>query len=107
MNKKISWQDVMIENFGASWAASERINKYNFMTTSKLAEKIAEMRNEGISKRRRQTVKNLRSYDGEYYNFFNTPGSIGSLNSYLAQGFSVVFINDDPKSQTACVILER
>ncbi len=54
-----------------------------------------------------QKVVNLQKYNGEYLNFFFTPGSIGSLQSHIRDNWIVKFIKDDPERQEAVVLFER
>ena len=54
-----------------------------------------------------QKVVTVRSGDGQYYNFFFTPGSWNSLEQYLAEGWVVRHINDDQKSQHASILFEK
>lgn len=45
--------------------------------------------------------------DGSYYNFFFTPGSYNGLTSYLAKGWYVISINDNPLIKQASILLEH
>lgn len=55
-----------------------------------------------------QKVIRVERLDGEYYNFFNSPGSINSLSRLVNElCWTVKFIKDDPEKEVAILILER
>lgn len=47
-----------------------------------------------------------RSY-GQYHNFFYTPGSMGSLENYIKDGWTLIHLNDDRQNEQAIAIFER
>ena len=54
-----------------------------------------------------QIVVNVWRDEGQYHNFFWSPGSCDSLKGYLKSGWLVKFIKDDPENEKACIIFER
>lgn len=54
-----------------------------------------------------QKIIALVRYDGKYYNFFNTPGSIESLQWHIERGWIVIKMDIDTDSQSGWVLLER
>lgn len=48
-----------------------------------------------------QKVITVIQQDGAYYNFFNTPGSINSLQSMISDSWRVLHIKDDGYTATA------
>ena len=54
-----------------------------------------------------QKIITLSSLDGKFYNFFNTPGSIGSLKSHLEEGWRILDMQINKDSQSGWVLLER
>lgn len=54
-----------------------------------------------------QMCLNIVADGGEYYNFFFTPGGIGSLASYLKDGWKLIFIKDAPEDKKAVVVFYR
>lgn len=45
--------------------------------------------------------------DGDYYNFFFTPGSINSMENMIRSGWTLVHINDDKKSERVSAVFEK
>jgi uncharacterized protein YjhX (UPF0386 family) len=54
-----------------------------------------------------QRLIHLERRDGKYYNFFNTSGSIASLDSFLKKGWVVLEMNVDHDKQSGWVLLTR
>lgn len=54
-----------------------------------------------------QKVKTVSRFDGEYHNFFFSPGSIDSLERNIQEGWMVKFISDDRANEKAVIIFER
>lgn len=54
-----------------------------------------------------QMIIKLIRHDGQFYNFFNTPGSIDSLKSFLDRNWVVKEMDINKQSQEGWVLLER
>jgi len=54
-----------------------------------------------------QKVVTITNRNGAYYNFWNTPGSQGSMQQMVNDGWRVVHVKDDSKRREAVVIFER
>ena len=54
-----------------------------------------------------QKLIKLRRTDGQYANFFYTPNSIDSLDSFLRDGWIVIEMEIDKENQSGWVLLER
>jgi hypothetical protein len=52
-----------------------------------------------------QKIVTVRQDDGQYSNFFFTPGSIGSLQEHFNKGWHVKFIKDNGRE--AVIVFER
>ena len=57
--------------------------------------------------RKEQKLVTVRHTDGQYYNFWYTPGSINSLEQHLDDGWIAIHIKDDPDMETAVVLFEK
>jgi len=55
----------------------------------------------------RQKCVTVERSDGAYYNFFNSPGSINSLQSFIENGWVVKVLKDDPQAERATAVFEK
>jgi hypothetical protein len=58
---------------------------------------------------KKQKLITLSYYDGQYHNFFHSPGSQGSLSKLIEEGWLVVFIKEygTPDAPAATVLMEK
>ena len=54
-----------------------------------------------------QIIVKFKSNDAAYYNFYNSPGSVGSLQSYLNKGYVITDQNVDHTNERGWVLLTK